>query len=165
MFLLRLSACGPDSSRWEWGDPCYRMITGPPTGPEVSAPASHVQLYHSFVQVCISNTPEGQRFYNLSGWPVPGAATLSWEKLPKFWILFASFTCERGPTFSSAARPRPGSALGFHHSDLALQCQPGRISLDAFPSLQRSYSFLATQGKSLNRKITHKYTHLTGSLE
>lgn len=127
ILLLRVSACGPDLSRWRRSDPCHRMITGPPTGcPEVSAPASHVQVYHSFVQVCRTT----QRIEALqSFWVIHSRCcnTLMEETSQILYSILKFHMFERGPTFSSAARPRPVSVLGFHHSGLALRCQPGRI--------------------------------------
>lgn len=99
---------------------------------EVSAPASYVQkdqLCHSFVQLCL-RTPPPPRTEVLQSFSVTCsiAAVLSQQKSSQtLYSIHKFYMFETGPTFSSTARLRLVSALGFRHSDPVLQCQPGRI--------------------------------------
>lgn len=112
-----------------------------------------------FIQLSLETSPRTEVWQPL--WVICSAAAVpSWQKSSQAQYCNQKvYVFETGLTFSSTARLRLVSTLGFHHSDPVLQCQPGRIWLGAFPGQQRSYSFLATQQKSA------KNNHTTRSLE
>jgi len=108
-----------------------RMFTDPPAGSlEVSTPASHVQqdqLHHSFAQLCLRNLPRTEVLQSF--WVTCSSVeVLLWQKTSQTaYSIHKFYMSETDPTFSSTARLRLVSALGFRHSDPVLRCQPGRI--------------------------------------